>query len=84
MDMLIHHEDYLPDCTEYVIAEFPPLIVDDDEFAAAFTEALARTEGPDTAGGDYICPHCIGLAMVGETPDRLDDDRDDDYEKDFW
>ena len=44
MDMLIHHEDYLPDCTEYVIAELPPLIVDDDEFEAAFFEALARTK----------------------------------------
>ena len=82
MDMLIHHEDYLPDCTEYVITEFPRLIVDDAEFAAAFTEAMARTEGPDTAEGDYICSHCIGLAMVGETPDRLDDDRDDDFVKD--
>ena len=83
MDMLIHHEGYLPDCTEYFIAELPPLIVDEDEFAAAFIEALARTEGPDTAEGDYICSHCIGLAMVGETPDRLDDDRDDDFDKYF-
>ena len=81
--MLIHHEDYLPDCQEYGIVEFPPLILDDAEFAAAVNQAMARTEGPDTAGGDYICASCIGLAMVGETPDRLDDDRDDGFVKDF-
>ena len=49
-----------------VDAEIPPLIVADGGFPAAFSEVLARTEGPDTAGGDYICASCIGLAMVGE------------------
>ena len=52
--MLIHHEDWLPDCTEYVNAEFPLLIIDDDGFAAAFIEALARPEGTDTDGGVII------------------------------
>ena len=81
--MLIHHEDLLPDCPEYVTAELPPLIVDDDEFASTFVGALARTEGADTDAGDYLCSSCIGLAMTGGDSCRMDEDRDDDFEKDF-
>ena len=81
--MLIHHEDFLPDCIEYVNAELPPRIIDDDGFAAAFIEALARTEGADTDGGDFICSSCIGLVMAGEGLGRMDEDRDDDFDKDF-
>ena len=81
--MLIHHEDFLPDCIEYANAELPPRIVDDAGFAASFIEALARTEGADTDGGDFICSSCIGLAMVGEGLGRMDEDRDDDFDKYF-
>ena len=81
--MLIHHEDFLPDGIEYVNAEFSPRIIDDDGSATAFIEALARTEGADTEGGDFICSSRIGLAMSGEALGRMDEDRDDDFDKDF-
>ena len=49
-----------------VDAEIPPLIVADDGFPAAFIEVLARTEGPDTDGGDCTRSSCIGLAIDGK------------------
>ena len=81
--MLIHHEDYLPDCVEYVHGEFPPLIVDADDFDSLFVKSLARTESPDTEEGNYICAHCIGLAMAGDEIGLRDDDRGDDDPKDI-
>ncbi len=87
--MLIHHADFRPDCTERVNAELPPRIseangsIDDDGFAAAFIEVLARTQGAAADGGDCTRSSCIGLAMAGEALGRMDEDRVDDFEKDF-
>lgn len=77
--MLIHHEDYLPDCPEYVHATLQSLIVNDDAFADAFSGAMERTGGADTDAGDYICSSCIGLALVGEKSCRNDGDRDEAF-----
>ena len=77
--MLIRHADFRPDCTEHVNAELPPRIseangsLDDDGFAATFIEALARTRGAATDGGDCIRSSCIGLAMAGEALGRMDE-----------
>ena len=79
--MLIHHEDYLPDCEEYINSELAPRILDAPDFDAAFIEAMAMTEGADNPAGDYMCSSCLGLAMVGDQSWLSDDDRGDDWEK---